>query len=195
MPHPISRREIIAGAAFVPLSSIRAASPRPAPVFSAAQRRALEAAIARLIPADDLGPGALEAGAADYIERALGGHLAQEKAGFLERLAAMDAYARSAHGAPFADLPDATRDAILTAMHAGAAPGFEEASAAFTRLWQLTREGMFGDPWYGGNRNFAGWDLIRYPGPRLAVAEEDQRLDAHTKPLRVSAREGVRDGH
>ena len=30
-------------------------------------------------------------------------------------------------------------------------------------------QGMFGDPYYGGNRDYAGWDLIGYPGVRTAV--------------------------
>jgi hypothetical protein len=60
----------------------------------------------------------------------------------------------------------------------------------FNRIRQLTLEGMFGDPWYGGNRGFAGWDLIRYPGPRMAVSAEDQRLREPVKPLRTSARGG-----
>ena len=60
----------------------------------------------------------------------------------------------------------------------------------FHRIRQLTLEGMFGDPWYGGNRGFAGWDLIRYPGPRMAVSAEDQRLREPVRPLRTSARGG-----
>ena len=34
-------------------------------------------------------------------------------------------------------------------------------------LLEHTREGMFSDPIYGGNVNFAGWDLIGYPGIKL----------------------------
>ena len=39
-------------------------------------------------------------------------------------------------------------------------------------------QGTFGDPYYGGNANFVGWDLIGYPGVRLAVTADEQRLDA-----------------
>ncbi len=50
-------------------------------------------------------------------------------------------------------------------------------------------EAMFGDPHYGGNRDFAGWDLVGYPGPRLGVGPEDQaRLEAgELEPVRRSA--------
>ena len=41
-----------------------------------------------------------------------------------------------------------------------------------------TLQGTFGDPYYGGNANFVGWDLIGYPGIRLNVTSEDQRLGA-----------------
>ena len=39
----------------------------------------------------------------------------------------------------------------------------------------------------GGNRNFAGWELIGYPGVRLAVTAEQQNLDARPAPTRMSA--------
>jgi hypothetical protein len=34
---------------------------------------------------------------------------------------------------------------------------------------------MFGDPYYGGNTNFVGWDLIGYPGVRTQVTAADQQ--------------------
>ena len=49
-----------------------------------------------------------------------------------------------------------------------------------------TIQGTFCDPYYGGNANFVGWDLIGYPGLRLAAGPGDQRLAAH-KPVRQSA--------
>jgi hypothetical protein len=39
-----------------------------------------------------------------------------------------------------------------------------------------TIEGTFCDPYYGGNADFVGWDLIGYPGLRMAVGAEDQRM-------------------
>jgi gluconate 2-dehydrogenase gamma chain len=91
------------------------------------------------------------------------------------------------HNAPFAGLSPEIRDELLTAMDTGNAAGFPNARPFFNRVRRLTLEGMFSDPYYGGNRNFAGWDLIRYPGPRLAVAPEDQRMSTPPKPYRRSA--------
>ena len=38
-----------------------------------------------------------------------------------------------------------------------------------------TLQGTFGDPYYGGNANFVGWDLIGYPGVRTMVTAADQQ--------------------
>jgi gluconate 2-dehydrogenase gamma chain len=201
----LSRRELIAGAAFVPLAALtgagQAAAQSATQVASAAtsaltapQMKILEAFVERLIPKDELGPSAAEAGAQIYIDRALAGPNAGEKASFVEGLAAMDAFAKTSQGAAFADLAPEKRDAVITAFENGTAAGFANARQFFGRARRLTLEGMFGDPYYGGNKNFAGWDLIRYPGPRPATGPEDQKMDVEPKPYRVSAW-GTKYGH
>jgi gluconate 2-dehydrogenase gamma chain len=147
--------------------------------------KTLVAFIDRLIPHDELGPGAVESGAQIYIDRVLAGPNANEKAGFIQGLDALDAYAQRTHGAPLAELSAEKRDQVLDAM---------VDTPFFNRARRLTLEGMFSDPYYGGNKDFAGWDLIRYPGPRPAVAAEDQALNVDVKPYRVSAY-GIKYGH
>jgi hypothetical protein len=184
----ISRRSVIASAALVPVAAITSAAQQAAEsALSASQLRTLEAFVDRLIPKDDLGPGATECGVAVYINRSLGDYLAPEKAAFIAGLEATDAFARRTEDRAFADLSPEKQDALLTAMDNGTAAGFPDARAFFGRVRRLALEGMFGDPSYGGNRNFAGWDLIRYPGPRLAVSPEDQKMGVAIKPLRSSA--------
>jgi hypothetical protein len=185
----VTRRTVIATATFVPLAALTAAAQAPEIALSPGQRKTLEAFIDRLVPKDENGPGAVECGAANYIDRALAGALATEKSSFLDGLAGVETLARSTHNADFADLSPEIRDELLTAMDNGVAeaPGFPNARAFFNRVRRLTLEGMFSDPYYGGNRNFAGWDLIRYPGPRLAVAPEDQKMSTPPKPYRRSA--------
>jgi gluconate 2-dehydrogenase gamma chain len=90
------------------------------------------------------------------------------------------------------ELAPARRDAVLTAVESGK---MANGPAFFNRLRRLAMEGMFSDPRWGGNANFAGWDLIRYPGPRLVVAAEDQKLEAAPKPTRKSAWGMDHDGH
>ncbi len=184
----ITRRTVIASATFVPLAALTAAAQTPQTALSPAQLKTLEAFVDRIVPKDELGPGAVGCGAATYIDRALAGALAAEKTAFLDGLAGVDALARSTHNAAFADLTPEQRDALLTSMENGAARQF------FARVRRLTLEGMFSDPYYGGNKNFAGWDLIRYPGPRLAVSPEEQKMGTPPRPYRRSAY-GTNNGH
>jgi len=195
-PVQLTRRTVIASATFVPLAALTAAAQAPATALSASQLKTVEAFIDRLVPKDENGPGAVECGAANYIDRALAGALSNEKSAFLDGLASTDVFAHATHKAAFADLSAELRDEVLTAMDNGTAAGFPNARAFFNRVRRLTLEGMFGDPYYGGNKNFAGWDLIRYPGPRLAVSPEDQKMSTPPKPYRRSAYgTGAMNGH
>src|ERR1700752_4327178 len=82
------------------------ATPRPEALetLTAAEADVLEAIVARLIPRDENGPGALEARAAHYIDRALGGALRSSRTAYANGLAALDDYAQATKGAPFVKL-------------------------------------------------------------------------------------------
>jgi gluconate 2-dehydrogenase gamma chain len=148
----------------------------------------LEAIVARLIPTDENGPGATEARAAHYIDRALTGPLRGARASYAANLAALDTYAQASKGAPFAKLAAAEQDAVLTDMEKNVATGFTPNAAAFFALVRThTIQGTFYDPYYGGNADFVGWDLIGYPGLRLTVTAEEQRMGARPQPVRQSA--------
>jgi hypothetical protein len=175
-----TRRTVLLGAALIPVASIRAAPQREAtaasaaaPVLSVNERRTLSAFVDRLIPRDELGPSASECGVIEYIDDCLSDFLVAEKPAILQGLAAFEAFARASQGAVFSELPVEKQDAVLTAIDSNQAPALRP---FFTRVRRLTLEGMFGDPSYGGNKNFAGWDLLRYPGAKLATSPEDQRM-------------------
>ena len=63
----------------------------------------------------------------------------------------------------------------MSACEKGEATGFAGAASFFAMVLAHTRQGMFGDPYYGGNVNFVGWDLIGYPGLRTMVTAADQK--------------------
>ena len=52
----------------------------------------------------------------------------------------------------------------------------------FDMLLNDTYEGMFADPLYGGNRDFAGWKLVGYPGAQRSYtpAELEQGPNERT---------------
>jgi gluconate 2-dehydrogenase gamma chain len=207
MSNVISRRELLkraglAGAAAVVPVGARDAAARsiggdavqtaaarePLEHLTAAESAVLEAIVARLIPSDAAGPGAKEARAARYIDRALGGALSSSRQSYAAGLAALDQYARTSRGHGFAQLLPEDQDALLSEVEAGTATGFAGGSAAFFTLVRAhTIEGTFSDPYYGGNANFVGWDLIGYPGVRTIVTADDQRLGADLPPNHKSA--------
>jgi gluconate 2-dehydrogenase gamma chain len=155
--------------------------------LTAAEADTLEAISARLIPSDENGPGAAEARAAHYIDRALTGPLRASRDAYAAGLAAIDVYAQASKGAAFAKLSPRDQDAVLTDMEKNVATGFWPNAATFFALVRAhTIQGTFCDPYYGGNADFVGWELIGYPGLRMAVGEDEQRMGV-PKAVRKSA--------
>jgi gluconate 2-dehydrogenase gamma chain len=168
-------------------------SPRlPLEALTADEADLLTAIVARLIPNDVNGPGAVEAGAVHYIDHALAGALSSSRETYRRGLAALERYAHSSRGKPFRELGATDQESLLIDVETGSATGsgagFEGSSAAFFAMLRAhTWQGTFGDPFYGGNRHFIGWDLLGYPGVRTAVTPDDQRLGVVPVPLRRSA--------
>jgi len=192
------RRTVVLGAvAAVPGRVWAQAAAEQPPNLTATETVTLEAIVARLIPSDANGPGALEAGAARYIDRALGDAFANLRGVYAAGLAALNAYASQKEGRPFAKLAPEQQDGVLRDLEQNRATGFASGSAAFFELvLEHTLEGTFGDPHYGGNKNFIGWNLVGYPGIHLAVTAEQQRMDAVVQPERRSAYDlGAFDAH
>jgi gluconate 2-dehydrogenase gamma chain len=195
----VSRRDLLkqvglaSAAVAIPVGALRSetATSQSFETLTAFEGALLEAVVARIIPTDANGPGAAEAHAARYIDRALGGALAASRKTYADGLAALDRYSRSSRRAPFVELATVDQDSVLIDVETGAATGFTNpaASAFFNMVRTHTLQGTFGDPHYGGNANFVGWDLIGYPGLRLAVTADEQRLGATLTPTHRSAYE------
>ena len=188
----VSRRELfrrlgLAGAAALVLPELDRvlafqrdvkAGATPAGALSASEAATLAAICARLIPTDENGPGAAEARASVYIDRALTGWLAPSREAYSVGLAAVDDAARARGAKRFVDLAPAEQDAVLRSV---------EDTPFFALVRTHTIQGTFCDPAYGGNANFVGWDLIGYPGVRLNVTAADQRMGSPITPIRRSA--------
>lgn len=141
-----------------------------------------------MVPSDEHGPGATEAMAVRYIDRALAGALTSQRDAYRVGLEALERYARKARGAEFLKLTETNQISLLIDVESGTATGanvgFDGSSAAFFALVRgHIMQGTFGDPVYGGNENFVGWDLVGYPGVRTVVTTAEQKL--LTPPTRV----------
>jgi gluconate 2-dehydrogenase gamma chain len=166
--------------------------------FTPVERAFIEAAVARLIPNDAVGPGAVEAGVPFFLDRQLAGPFGRgdhyylggpwpkgtPEQGYQSRfnpaqlyraaIAAIDQYTNSKFsGMPFSALNDADRDVVLTGLESGdiQLDGGVDSKAFFAMLLQNTKEGYFSDPIYGGNKDMGAWKMIGFPGARYDYKE------------------------
>jgi gluconate 2-dehydrogenase gamma chain len=186
----LKRAGILGAAAAVPLAGTaepalaqeELAHLRQLKALAPSDATTIAAVVERLIPTDATGPGAREANVIRYIDRSLAGDLSMFRPSYTAAVVAIDSYSTSKYGAPFAALSTGQQDAVLTDMDLNRATGFAPtAKAVFEMIRTHAVQGMFGDPAHGGNVNFVGWKLVRFPGPRLVIAAKDQAVNAVPK--------------
>ena len=144
----------------------------------------VEAFTERLMPGAPGKPGARDAGVLNYIDLALAGAYESLQDFYRRGLTSLDAYCRKTHNTSFARLDAARQDEVITALEQGKATGFTwpTAQAFFNTMRTHTMEGMFADPIYGGNKDFAGWRLVGFPGAQPLFSPEDMKSkDAFTR--------------
>ena len=145
-----------------------AASSQPE-VLSPGEWATVESITGRLIPTDHE-PGAIEAGCVNFIDKALANEDAAAKPTYTAGLAGVDAVASKRWGKPFVGLEPTRQDELLAALEDGRAEGWPDgdvdSQAFFAQIWNHTVWGFLSDPKYGGNRDFAGWRVLGYPGGR-----------------------------
>jgi gluconate 2-dehydrogenase gamma chain len=150
--------------------------------LTAAEATTLDAVLQRLFPTDATGPGAKEANVIRYIDWSLAGDLSVFRGPYASAIASIDAYSTATYGAAFAALTPVQQDQVLSNMEGNKATGFAPSSSAvFEMIRTHAIQGMFGDPAHGGNVGFVGWNLVRFPGPRLVVSNHEQQLDVVPK--------------
>jgi len=179
----------------------KAAAATSGPAFFTPNEAAfIEAACARLIPLDELWPGAVEAGVPNYLDKQLGGawgagerlyRSGPWQAGtpsqgyqlpftpaelFRNALRGVEADLK-AQGKVFKNLSGDDQDAYLKSLEAGGKDLNGVPSELFFQiLLGMTVEGYFSDPAYGGNKDMAAWKMIGFPG---AYASYYDLVDQH----------------
>jgi gluconate 2-dehydrogenase gamma chain len=192
LPSGLAVAEEPVAAAPAATPSVGAAAPHQAPAFylflNTEEAAFVEAAVSRLIPADETWPGALEVAVPNYIDKQLAGAWGAGerlyRSGpwqpgtpsqgyqlpftpaelFHTALAAINEELAEA-GTPFAKMSPGQQEAYLRSLEAGAKNlGGVPSDVFFAQLWESTVEGFFSDPVYGGNRDMAAWRMIGFPG-------------------------------
>ena len=136
-------------------------------VLGETQWKTVEAITGRIIPTDHE-PGAIEANCVNFIDKALAHEDAKMKPIYEKGLAGLDLVSKHRFTKPFVDLAPEQQDDILAALEAGKAEGWPSggvtAAAFFATVRMHTIVGFLADPKYGGNRGYAGWKVLGYPG-------------------------------
>ena len=177
-----------------------ATTPEPRLTLTETEHAFFVAAADTIIPADELSPSGSQCGVATFIDRQLAGaygsgarlyrdgpfpkgkpelgyQLALTPREFFRAgIAAANEWTRKTYGKEFDRLSEKDREAALRTMEEGKAPfpGFTS-TMFFNALLQITMEGFFADPIYGGNRDMAAWRMIGYPGLPATYQEDIKR--------------------
>jgi len=200
--NPARRRLLQAAGAAVALPAA-GASAQPAAqrsstyvFFNPAEAAFIEAAVARLIPRDENGPGALEAGVPEYIDRQLAGawgagerfyrsgpwHSGTPSQGYQLPYTPAELFRAAIRKinetkTGFEKLDPKAQDSYLDSLQkAGLDLGGVPSNVFFESLLELTVEGFFSDPAYGGNRDMVAWKMIGFPG---AYADFYELVEQH----------------
>lgn|SRR5262245_42665728 len=122
--------------------------------LTAAEAADVEAIAAQIVPTDDT-PGAREAGAVRFIDRALATFWSQLASDYRAQLTAFQTTVRERHpgAGPFAALTADRQIEFLKQV---------DRTPFFNTTRVLTLLGMFTLPAYGGNRDGVGWKLLGF---------------------------------
>jgi gluconate 2-dehydrogenase gamma chain len=134
------------------------------------QARFIDAIAARILPTTDT-PGAVEAGAVFYIDRALAGPYPHLRSRYARGLRALNQYAKARFGISFEKLSGEQQDSVLSDLESGKIAELSKGEEFFALLRTHVLEGVFGEPGYGGNRDMIGWKLVGFPGQQWGYPE------------------------
>jgi gluconate 2-dehydrogenase gamma chain len=145
-------------------------APPPCRFFTEAEARLLIAICEQIIPRDDT-PGATDAGVIYYIDRQLSGPLARHQRGYRLGLASFRKTCLQVYNIPFEELAFEQQTDALRLIEAGRAPkelwGDPSQQAFFGLVLDHTRQGFYGSPRHGGNRDYASYRMLGLAYPNL----------------------------
>ena len=164
--------------------------------FNQEESATISAFTERVMPGAPGKPGARDAGVLNYIDLAVAGAYSDLQEFYRHGLAQLDEYSRKTHNAAFSRLSAAQQDEIITALESGKADGFTWPTARefFNTLRVHTMEGMFADPVYGGNKDFAGWRLVGFPGAQPQFTQAEMQSKAAYKGGMIIGLQATRKG-
>ena len=145
-------------------------APAPYRFFSAAEARLLIAICEQIIPRDDT-PGATDAGVIYYIDRQLAGVFVRHQKSYRVGLESFRQTCLAGSKLPFEQLGFDEQTKVLRLVESGKAPKelWHEPSQAtfFNLVLEHTRQGFYGSPRHGGNRDYVSYRMLGLAYPNL----------------------------
>ena len=156
----LGRRTVLAMGVSAAAVSCRSVSSNSAwRFFTNDEARTVEAITAQLIPSGP-DPGAREAGVVYYIDIQLSRRFRKHQRIYREGLVGVDETSRKAAGKRFVELTSEQQIDVLNTLE-------EHAKPFFQLILAHTRQGFYGDPRHGGNRNMVSWKMVGLPFPQV----------------------------
>lgn len=171
------------------------------------EARMVQAMAARIMPSDEYGPGAVEAGVVYFIDHQLANEWGAGAKWYMEEpfftradgalpnqgwqsnlvpqevyrfgLEWINEYTNDEYGSGFVELSNEQQDEVLAALEDNEVETFQsiESEEFFSLFRQNVLEGMYCDPMYEGNREMVGWKLKRFPGSPGALGSYKELID------------------
>lgn len=155
--------------------------------FSKDEAATIEAITARLIPGTPQDPGAREAGAVTFIDRALAGYVAHLQVFYRRGIDLFDQFCLAQAGRRFQELPVDRQDEMLRHIESGGeAEQDNRLGQFFAVVYEHTLEGTFCDPIHGGNKDAVGWRMIGFPGAHWGYSAEQMQHGFDSRSIPVS---------
>jgi gluconate 2-dehydrogenase gamma chain len=194
---------------------VAATEPEILLALTATEAAFVSAVVDAIIPADELSPSGTDCGLVTFIDRQLasawGGGAKMYRSGpfqkgkpeqgyqlpltpkefFSAGIAEANAWSLKTYGKAFDRLALADRIAALKTMEEGKAEFVGLGSKPFfDAMLNITMEGFFSDPIYGGNRNRVSWTMLGFPGLPATYAE---KFDAYVTKRYMAPSQSIAD--
>jgi gluconate 2-dehydrogenase gamma chain len=127
--------------------------------FTPHEAATVDAISEQLIPADR-DPGARQANVVNYIDIQLTRPFKRYQRAYRQGLAAVDGASRARFSRRFIELAAGEQTAVLADIE-------KDANAFFELILAHTRQGFYGDPRHGGNRDRVSWKMLKLPFPQV----------------------------
>ena len=158
----VKRRTLIGAGLYAAVAGTSVVLPRlirngPWRFFTVEEALTVDAICEQLIPADR-DPGARQARAVHFIDIQLTKHFKRYQRIYRQGIASVDASSRAKFSKRLVELTPEQQTEVLADIE-------EKSEAFFELILTHTRQGFYGDPRHGGNRDRVSWRMLGVPDP------------------------------